>query len=262
MSDTHGHWIWYELWTPEPPAARAFYEAVVGWQIAPGAAPTFYDMIGNADGGFTGGVLPLSPDMAAAGARPGWLGYVGVDDIDAAVAHVRALGGGVRIPRMEIPGTGIFAMITDPDGAPLYLMQPTPPPGGGRSTAFDRALPGRCGWNELHAGAIDGALAFYTALFGWTSPGGMDMGPMGTYHFIDHAGDQVGAMMQQPAGVDAPPHWNFYFRVADIDVAVAAIAAQGGAVVNGPHPVPTGDWVLHGRDPQGGMFCLVGRRNG
>ena len=44
-------------------------------------------MIGRADGGNAGGVLRLTDEMREHGARPAWLGYVGVDDVDATVAR-------------------------------------------------------------------------------------------------------------------------------------------------------------------------------
>ena len=47
-------------------------------------------MIGRSDGGFAGGVLPLTEEMQQHGARPIWLGYIGVDDVDATVAAIEA----------------------------------------------------------------------------------------------------------------------------------------------------------------------------
>src|SRR5215212_8301389 len=78
----HGAFIWYELMTPDPEGAKAFYDAVVGWNISEGA-PEFngYRMIGRSDGGFAGGVLPLTDEMQQHGARPTWLGYVNVADV-------------------------------------------------------------------------------------------------------------------------------------------------------------------------------------
>ena len=36
MSTLHGSWIWYDLMTPDPEGAKAFYEAVVGWSMTTG----------------------------------------------------------------------------------------------------------------------------------------------------------------------------------------------------------------------------------
>ena len=63
--------IWYELMTPDPDAAKAFYDKVVGWNIeAKSNFPNGYRMIGRSDGKFAGGVLPLTPEMQQHGARP------------------------------------------------------------------------------------------------------------------------------------------------------------------------------------------------
>ena len=65
--------IWYELMTNDPLAARAFYGAVVGWDIEEQPAGDMdYRMIGRSDGGNAGGVLRLTDAMCDQGARPGW----------------------------------------------------------------------------------------------------------------------------------------------------------------------------------------------
>src|SRR4051812_13099515 len=98
-SSTHGSLVWYELMTPDPGGAKAFYDAVVGWTISEGA-PEFngYRMIGRSDGGQAGGVLPLTDDMQQHGARPMWLGYIAVDNVDDAVASIGQAGGKALMP--------------------------------------------------------------------------------------------------------------------------------------------------------------------
>ena len=124
----HGHLIWYELMTPDADASKAFYDKVVGWQIGePVAEFQGYRMIGRSDGGFAGGVLPLTNEMRQHGARPAWLGYVGVDDTDTAVASIEQAGGKALMPPTDIPNVGRIAMLADPQGAPFYVMKPIPP---------------------------------------------------------------------------------------------------------------------------------------
>jgi predicted enzyme related to lactoylglutathione lyase len=90
----HGSFIWYELITPDPVGAKAFYDAVVGWNIEPQPSGEMdYRMIGRADGGNAGGVMRLTDEMRGHGARPTWLGYIAVDDVDATVASVEEAGG-------------------------------------------------------------------------------------------------------------------------------------------------------------------------
>ncbi|MFM5953893.1 MAG: VOC family protein [Novosphingobium sp.] len=258
MGTLQGSWIWYELMSPDPEGSKAFYEAVVGWTISTGHGDDdSYGFIANEDGGMTGGLLRLSQEMQDHGARPCWLGYIAVDDIDAFLPRLESAGGKVLMGPRDVPMAGRIAMVADCCGAPFYVMTPTPPPGGGESTAFSFVLKGRCGWNELSAGDQAKAIAFYTGLFGWNLPDAMDMGPMGTYQFIAHDQLPIGAIMQKVPD-RAAPVWQHYFTVESITASIAAAQAGGGRIIHGPQEVPGGSWIVVGIDPQGAEFCLVG----
>jgi predicted enzyme related to lactoylglutathione lyase len=256
MSKLHGSLIWYELMTTDPDKARAFYKAVVGWEIGPGQGDRDYAMIAAPDS-IVGGLLPLTKDMTDHGARPTWLMYIGVDDVDATVAAVQAAGGHVFMPAWDIL-QGRIAMLADPQGAPFYVMKPIPPEGGGESASFSPTLLGHCTWNELRAADLDPALDFYTATFGWAVTGSMPMGPMGDYKFLGHGDLAIGAAMGG-ATAGQPPYWLSYFRVADIDKAVEAVESGGGKVLHGPHQVPGGDKVVICTDPAGAGVGFVAR---
>lgn len=259
MGDQQGKWIWYELITSDPEGAKAFYETVVGWSMTTGHGDTNdYGFLTAPDGAMVGGLLRLSDDMAAHGAKPCWLGYLSVDDVDAELEAIQGDGGHVLMPASDIAMAGRVAMVADPGHAPFYIMKPTPPPGGGESSAFQHELnPGHCGWNELMAADAPREVAFYTKHFGWDLPEAMDMGPMGKYQFIAKDGVGLGAIMDVWA--QAPePHWNHYFWVDSIAAAKAAVEANGGTVINGPMQVPGGGWILQGIDPQGAQFNLTG----
>ena len=98
-TSSHGSFIWYELLTPDPKGSKAFYDAVVGWNIeAEPSGEMDYRMIGRADGGNAGGVMRLTDEMRTHGARPVWLGYVAVDDVDARVTKAKKAGGTLMRP--------------------------------------------------------------------------------------------------------------------------------------------------------------------
>ena len=262
MPTLQGSWIWYELMSPDPEGAKAFYEAVVGWSMTTGHGDnnTDYGFITAQDGAMTGGVLRLKPEMVEHGARPCWVGYIGVDNVDASVAAIEAAGGKTLMPPFDIEMVGRVAMVSDCCGAPFHVMTPNPPPGRGESTAFAaKPNPGHCGWNELMAGNAADAIAFYTGQFGWTLPEPMDMGPMGKYQFIAHDDTTVGAIMAKPPQVPVAA-WSHYFWVPSFGAALAVVIANGGQVINGPMEVPGGLWTLQGIDPQGAMFSLVGSK--
>ena len=262
MSTLQGSWIWYELMSPDPEGSKAFYEAVVGWSMTTGHGEnnTDYGFLTAPDGAMVGGLLRLTTDMVSHGARPCWLGYIGVDNVDASVASIEAAGGKALMPASDIEMAGRVAMVADPGGAPFYIMTPKPPPGseGGQSTAFSRTTSlGHCGWNELMAADAAREIAFYVGQFGWSLPEPMDMGPMGNYQFIAHDEVQVGAIMGKMPQVPAAM-WNHYFWVPSIEDAKAKVEELDGQVINGPMEVPGDDWIIQGIDPQGAMFSLVG----
>lgn len=254
MANKHGDFIWYELLTTDPDAAQAFYGPVLGWAFAgSGQAGMDYRIISMGSEAI-GGIMK-SPDNAPM--PPCWLGYVGVDDVDAAATSIKAAGGAVHMEPQDIPGVGRFAFVADPQGVMFYIMRGS---SDETSLAFaaDHPCAGHCAWNELATTDQKGALDFYTGQFGWQKDGEMDMGAMGKYEFLRHGG-VIGAMMTKMP--DQPvPAWAYYFRVPDIDEAVATVNAKGGQIFHGPSEVPGGDFIINGIDPQGAMFALVGTK--
>jgi predicted enzyme related to lactoylglutathione lyase len=252
-----GDFIWYELMTSDPEGAKAFYDAAVGWTIGDAVAEfNGYRMIGRSDGGSAGGVLPITDEMAQHGARPTWLGYINVADVDAKVASIEAAGGRVYMGPTDIPTVGRIAMVADPQGAPFYVMRPIPPAGkpDARSDVFSPNAVQRCAWNELLTTDLDAARRFYPEQFGWTLGDVMPMGPMGDYQFILQDGVMIGAMFAPP---DRQPGWRFCFRVENLERSMDAIRAGGGEILFGPVQVPTGGMIIQATDPQGAFFMLI-----
>src|SRR4051812_24790812 len=161
----HGQFSWYDLMTSDPRSATKFYTAVTGWGTEEwDKAP--YTMW-TANGRAIGGVNPISPEQAAKGVPAHWLGYVTVDDVDAATRRVTSLGGRVLHGPEAIPEVGRFAIIEDPQGALLAIIQSvTPVPGFDGTPAV-----GRFTWHELMTTDYEKAFEFYRQLFGWEKIG-------------------------------------------------------------------------------------------
>jgi uncharacterized protein len=261
MPNPHGSFIWYELITPDADGAKAFYDAVVGWEVGPPSDDHMGYREIRSGNGHAGGMLPLTEEMASHGASPMWLGYIGVDDVDCALAAIEQGGGKVLMPAFDIPGIGRIAMVSDPQDAPFYVMKPIPPAGqeDASSDVFSPEKVGRCSWNELQTSNPDAARRFYGEQFGWESSDAMDMGEAGEYRFWDHHCTRLGAVFSAP-DAGQPPHWRFYFRVPSIQQAKARVEHKGGRIWMGPHQVPNGEWIIIGTDPQGAEFALVGKQ--
>jgi len=257
-----GGYIWYELLSPDPEGSKAFYDSVVGWNIGEGA-PEFqgYRMIGRSDGKYAGGVFPLTDEMRAHGARPTWLGYIHVPDVDRSVKDIEQAGGKALMAPFDIPNVGRIALVADPQGAPFYVMKPIPPANDpdAESDVFSPDQAQHVRWNELSTSDPDAALDFYKRQFGWGQEGDMDMGEMGKYRFIQANGVTIGAIMRKPPQLPVSA-WTYYIGVDDIDRAVSAINNGGGKIINGPMEIPGGEFALNAIDPQGAPFGLVGPR--
>ena len=249
-----GKFCWFEYVTKDIAKAKGFFGELFNWGVQSVPMPDgAYEMISVGERTI-GGYLP-TPDAAS---EAHWLTHLQVADVDAATLAIVADGGKVHLPRMDLP-VGSIAMVADPMGTPFYVMRPIPPPGKpeARSDVFDPRAGQRVRWNELASPDLARAKAFYAKHFHFEFNDTMPMGAMGDYCFIDHAGVRLGAIMQKPP--ESPiASWLFYFGVPSIAAAKRAIEAGGGAIVNGPHPVPGGDWIVIARDPQGAAFGCVG----
>ena len=118
---THGAFSWSELTTADPAAAAAFYGPLFGWRVEAmdmGGGPYHVVKVGETA---VGGIM--SRRRGAPPMPPHWGCYVTVDDVDAIAAQAAALGGKVLVPPMDMPGVGRMAVIDDPQGATLNVMQ-------------------------------------------------------------------------------------------------------------------------------------------
>jgi predicted enzyme related to lactoylglutathione lyase len=255
MATRPNPFVWYELVTTDREAAEAFYRAVIGWTSQDSGHPEMPYTIMIAGDQHVAGVMTLPPEACDQGGRPGWVGYIGVDDVDAATIRLRQAGGAVYREPDDIPNIGRFSLVADPQGAVFVLFQPL----NGENSPAPMGTPGHIGWRELYA--ADGATAFdfYASQFGWTKAESMDMGPMGIYQLFAAGSEAIGGMMTKPEHIPAP-FWLYYISVPEIDAAAARVTANGGQVLFGPIEVPGGAWIIQCMDPQGAMFALVAPR--
>jgi len=256
MANAASRFVWYELMTTDMEAAKRFYTKIVGWGTQDMSQPGMTYTIFNAGDAPAAGLMNLPDDAKKMGAPPSWIGYVGVDDVDASAKKAERLGGRVHVQPRDIPNIGRFAVIADPQGATISLFkgtnpEPPKPPAPG--------TPGRAGWHELLAIDWEKAFAFYGEMFGWQKADAIDMGAMGKYQMFSAGGQPIGGMFNKPATVPAP-FWTYYFNVEAIEPAAERIKASGGKITNGPMEVPGGQWIVQGTDAQGAMFALVGKR--
>jgi predicted enzyme related to lactoylglutathione lyase len=215
-----------ELRTTNVAAARAFYRAVLG------AEPSELS------------VVPA--EAVARGARPHWLGYLGVDDVER-VASAFVERGGTRLGPSRTGPQGAIALLRDPGGAVVALTSAPP-----------IAPLNDVTWQVHNGENVEPTLAAYCDLLGWRRTERMELPGIGVFHrfaFAPGAPD-AGAFTDISGLPGRHPHWLFHFRTARFDEAIGAVRSGGGVVL----PVvtlPTGRRVAICDDPQGGAFALL-----
>lgn len=244
-----GRFVWHDMMTTDPRKSEEFYAALLGWtteNVSVGEG-TSYAMI-RAGGAGVGGYEPLDPRY---GIASHWLGYVTVEDLDAAVSQAREASGEVAIPPTEIPGVGRFAVLVHPAGsrvaafAPARLEECVPEA---------EPLPGRFCWNQVMAKDPAAAGAFYRKVFSWELQE-QDMGGS-KYWLFRKDGAAVAGMMSTPGAEKHPDFWLPYVEVHDVDACAARAKELGGQLIVPPSDIPGLASVAVTADPTGAILAV------
>jgi hypothetical protein len=222
--------------------AQGFFGELFGW--------TKKDVpIGN---GMTYTMIALGDETIGGygvGAGKGWLSHLLVDDVKAAAAKVKSLGGSIKVEPMPM-GPGTYAVAVDTLGAAFALWQPGKPEEG----KFSDKVGGFC-WNELLTSDDGKSVDFYAKLAGFTDAP-MDMGPMGTYHVLSTNGKDRGGLVKAPMP-DAPALWVPYINVPSADATIAKATKLGANVIVPASDVPNVGRIAVFIDPQGVPLGLL-----
>ena len=260
---------WIDTNQPDPEAAVAFYSGLFGWEIEdamPPGSETHYFMA-RLRGGDVAGISPV-PEGASPTAR--WDTYIWVESADETAAKVRAAGGDVVTPPLDVMDAGRTAVLSDPEGAVFCVWQP-----GRHRGAQVVNEPGSLNFNNLNTHDPDGAKAFYGEVFGW---GTLPMGGGAEAWTLPGYGDHLELLnpgtRERMASVGAPadfvdvvatltplpddhddvgPNWSVTFATGDADATARKASELGAQILAPPFDAP---WVRMTiiADPQGASF--------
>ena len=260
---------WIDTSQPDPAAAAEFYGSLFGWELEDVMPPDaggqyFMARIRGLDVGAVGSIPEGAPQVAT------WNTYIWVDSADDTAAKVREAGGNVVMEPFDVMDAGRMAVVTDPEGAMFMLWQANQNKG---SQVVNEH--GTNNFNNLNTRDLEGARAFYGAVFGWETldlDGGAVMWRLPGYG--DHLEELTPGLrkgmeeMGAPSGFedvvaginqisadqpDTPAHWGLTFAVDDADAIAAQATELGGKVLMPPFDAP---WVRMAviADPQGATF--------
>jgi uncharacterized protein len=259
---------WIDTTQPDPEAAVAFYGGLFGWEFddaMPAGSPGSY-YVARLRGGEVAAVGSQPETVNGAADVAAWNTYVRVRDADETAARVRSAGGTVLMEPDDIGDSGRMAIFADPAGAAFRVWQAKAFPGAAVVNEH-----GSLNFNDLHTRDLEGARAFYGAVFGWEllgagtysmwalagygdlleqrTPGTREgMAAMGAPERFEDVVASVSPIPGDQPGV--PAHWGLTFAVDDADAIATRAAELGGRVVVPPFDAP---WVRMTiiSDPQG-----------
>jgi predicted enzyme related to lactoylglutathione lyase len=223
----------FDLRTTDADGARAFYTKILGHDRAV--------------------IWPLHEQALARGAKPHWLGQLGLEDVERAAAAFIARGGTPLGPtRPNAEGDGQMAVLRDPGGAIVAVATSPAPNAEARVDVV---------WHVLNTNDAARAKINYADMFGWELTDHVDAGAHGAFQQFawKAGGESVGAIGDIAGRSGVHPHWLFYFEVDALDVAIAATRDAGGIVLDSM-VLPSGARICVCDDPQGAAFGLRERR--
>jgi uncharacterized protein len=259
---------WVDTSQPDPERSLVFYAGLFGWEFEnsmPADLPGEYFMA-RVRGGDVAAVGSIPDGMPRAAT---WNTYVAVASADDTAAKVRDAGGSVVMEPFDVMGSGRMAVFTDREGAAFSVWQ-----AGEHMGARIVNEHGSLNFNGLNTRDVEGAKAFYGAVFGWTAQA-IGAGEMWTLpgYGDDLERDNPGfkkmvAEMGGPTGFedvvasinpipgdqpDTAPHWSVTFGVDDADATAAKAGELGGTIIAPPFDAPWSRLTILS-DPQGATF--------
>jgi uncharacterized protein len=265
---------WVDAREPDPEAAVAFYGDLFGWGFqdwTPPGSPQRY-FIAQLRGRDVAGIGSQPEGVPSV---PAWNTYIWVESADATAAQAKEAGGSVLMEPFDVGDAGRMSVLSDPSGAAFCVWQAKEHKGAQLVNE-----PGTWNFSELNTRDVEGAKAFYGALFGWEAssldteggdfafwrvPGYGDfleqrdpdvrgrMADVGAPEGFEDAVAWLVPMTSDQFPDDTPPHWSITFAVDDADAIADRAAKLGGRVLVPPMDAP---WVRMAvlSDPQGAAF--------
>ena len=245
-SEAAGEIYWFALQTEDAFTAIRFYQGLFGWEIDTGPTGAFLMRRNGTPFASIAQIEDRIPNVS----ESTWLAAINVMDVKKAVATAKSLGASIRTDVTELPGWGSFALLQDPDGAPLILAQPQRSLGGNLGYSGWR-------WAELWSHDPPKAQSFYTKVIGYSpqvvKPGGQP------YTVFDTDGKHRAGLMKLEQK-EIPSRWMPYVGVSDLKGILVRVWQNGGKVLREPaeidKPVAGANRVALIADPTGGALFL------
>jgi predicted enzyme related to lactoylglutathione lyase len=240
-----GAFLGSDLLTEDAATAATFYAELFSWDVEK-----------VEEGGFAihhqGRLIASISQIDSADpevAEAFWLVGIAVTDLDKAVKAAKRLGAEVREETTSVRGYGRFAVIADPQGAPVMLIEPGSKPIGGTTGS------GSWVWTELWTDDIDAAASFYAKVIGY---GQSEVERRDEKYRVFKFGEELRAgLVKIPAELEnVDPGWAAYVGVEDLAKTMASVRELGGRVIFASEDNPVRGAVALIADPTGAVLFV------
>jgi predicted enzyme related to lactoylglutathione lyase len=178
-----------------------------------------------------------------------WLVAFAVNDLKQTLRSANENNATVLEKNTKVRDLGRFAVIRDPEGAPIMFIQSGKTPIGGTDG------PGAWVWSELWTDDIDKAAKFYSNVIG-LGHDATDRGGRPYHHFTSQGKPRAG-IIKIPAELEkVDPGWAPYVAVADLEATVAKVKELGGRVIFAEKEHPAQGAVALIIDPTGAALFI------
>lgn len=217
-----------------------FYSALFGWTFDVNTPETGFYSIARHNGKAVLGIGE-QPD-----GRGNWITYFSTSDIERTIERVKANGGQVFFPPMQVMDVGWMALVIDPTGAVHGLWQPIT--FAGFEVVYEPNAPG---WFDHVSEDTQSAAKYYENILS----NGIEADPQDGMTIL-RRGEQWFASLSREDSSSQPPQWTPVFVVDSLDRVKDRVRELGGRIVVEEMPVP-GSAISIFQDPIVGTYVTV-----
>ncbi len=242
-----GKFVWYDLMTTDIEAVKKFYGGLFGWKFEDVGTVDFpYTIIMN-NATSIGGIFALDKTRSKAD-QSQWISFLSVRNMDDAIEYVKSNNGKIYTQPFDLPDRGKVAVVIDPQGAVLALVNSS-----NGDTKDDDPVYNEWLWTELWTDDVDASLEFYNGMLGYENKFYMTQAETKYYVFRNENKGRAGMVKIMLDGVK--PNWMPYIAVKDPSETISKVEKLGGKVLIDQEGI-AGNRAAIIADPSGGVFTV------
>ncbi len=214
-----GKFVWHDLLTDDVASSRTFYAGVFGWTFETSGT---YTQILN-QGNLIGGMMHVRPAVESK-AEAVWLPSMSVADLDKSMRYLKYKNAKVIKGPLEMEERGRGALISDPQGAQLVLLD--------AKNGDPKDVTPQIGdwlWNELWTNTPQKSYSFYKNL------GGYDASKIKNNYRLLISKGKWRAGIRDISKEDLKARWVPAIRVSNLEETMTKVKALDGEVLVSPH---------------------------